>query len=127
MEVILSYSELNTVANGYSKNYFIGEMRDELTGLLNDTIVTAIPGILSSMGTRKFREADFEARSELKDLGYTAHQILETMYNAGYIGQIRNRDGKKKLSFRHFNPYDRYNAKDECIVHRGITKAVNIG
>ena len=124
---LLSYSELNTVANGYSKNYFIGEMRDELTGLLDDTIVTAIPGILSSMGTRKFREADIEARPELKDLDCTAHQLLETMYNAGYIGQLRNRDGKRLLSFRHFNLYDRYNAKDECIVHRGIAKAVNIG
>lgn len=123
----LSYSELNTVANGYSKNYFIGEMRDELTGLLDDTIVTAIPGILSSMGARKFKEADLEASSELKELDCTAHQLLEAMYNAGYIGQLRSRDGKKLLSFRHINPYDKYNAKDECIVHRGITKAVNIG
>ena len=123
----LSYSELNTVANGYSKNYFIGEMNDELTGMLDDTIVTAIPGILSSMGTSKFKEEDLEASSELKDLDCTAHQLLETMYNAGYVGQIRNRGKHKLLSFRHFNPYDKYNAKDECIVHRGITKAVNIG
>lgn len=123
----LSYSELNAVANGYSKNYFIGEMRDELTGLLDDAIVTAIPGILSSMGTRKFREADLDTNYELKDLDCTAHQLLEIMYNAGYVGQLRTREGKKLLSFRHFNPYDKYNAKDECIVHRGITKAVNIG
>lgn len=123
----LSYSELNTVANGYSKNYFIGEMRDELTGILDDSIVTAIPGILSSMGTRKFKECDLEASPELKELNCTAHQLLEIMYNAGYIGQIRCRNGKKLLSFRHINPYDKYNAKDECIVHRGITKAVNIG
>ena len=47
----LPYSELNTVANGYSKYYFIGEMLDELTGILDDEIVTTVPGILSSMGT----------------------------------------------------------------------------
>ena len=102
-------------------------MRDELTGILDDSIVTAIPGILSSMGTRKFKECDLEASPELKELNCTAHQLLEIMYNAGYIGQIRCRNGKKLLSFRHINPYDKYNAKDECIVHRGITKAVNIG
>lgn len=123
----LSYSELNTVANGYSKNYFIGEMRDELTGILEDSIVTAIPGILSSMGTRRFKESDLESSSEIKSLNCTARQLLEVMYNTGYVGQIRCRNGKRLLSFRHINPYDKYNAKDECIVHRGITKAVNIG
>lgn len=123
----LSYSELNTVATGYSKNYFIGEMRDELTGILDDAIVTAIPGVLSSMGSCKFMEANLSACNELKELNCTAHQLLEVMYNTGYIGQIRVRDGKKLLSFKHINPYDRYIAKDECIVHRGIAKAVNIG
>lgn len=47
----LSYSELNTVANGYSKNYFIGEILNELTGILDDEIVTTVQGIFSSMGT----------------------------------------------------------------------------
>lgn len=47
----LSYSELNTVANEYSKNYFIGEILDELTGILYDEIVTTVQGIFSSMGT----------------------------------------------------------------------------
>lgn len=47
----LSYSELNAVANGYSKNYLIGEILDELTGILDDEIVTTVQDILSSMGT----------------------------------------------------------------------------
>ena len=46
----ISYSELSTTIASYSKNYLISEMKDELTGIISDEIITAIPYIFSELG-----------------------------------------------------------------------------
>ena len=44
----LTNSQFNQVMNGYSQNYFVEEMKDELTGFLEDDVVTNIPTIFQS-------------------------------------------------------------------------------
>lgn len=122
----LSYSEFSTVIAGYSKNYFISEMKDELTGIFSDDIVTAIPTILSQLGNRNFSEEDLQKIITSENLEISARKMLETMYASGYIGQLRIHDNQKTfVSFSHVNPFDRFSPKDKCILHRGLVKALN--
>lgn len=126
----LSFSEFSTVIAGYSKNYFISEMRDELTGIFADEIVTAIPSIFSELGRRTFYENELDRIITSQNIEISARKMLETMYSSGYVGQIRLRpdspNNRRFLSFSHFNPHDKFSPKDPCILHRGLVKALNV-
>lgn len=122
----LSYSEFSNTIAGYSKNYFISEMQDELTGFFPDEFVTAIPTVLSQLGTREFLMEDLQKVIEKQQLEISAKRTLETMYASGYVGQLRLRAGKYFVSFSHINLFDRFSPKDKCILHRGLVKALNV-
>ena len=123
----LSFSELSTVISGYSQKYFISEMKDELTGIFSDDIVTAIPAILSQLGSRFFMEEELQKIIDSQQIDISARRMLETMFASGYVGQLRSREnGKTLISFSHVNPFDRFSPKDKCVLHRGLIKALNI-
>ena len=120
-------SDFTSVIASYSKEYFISEMKDELTGILPDTIVTAIPSLFSELGKRTFFEEELQEIILPSGIDITARKLLETLYQSGYIGQIRPREGGNRfVSFIHVNPYDKFSPKEKCIIHRGLVKAVNI-
>lgn len=120
-------SDFTTAIASYSKNYFISEMKDELTGILPDKIVTSIPSILSELGKRTFYETDLQKIIATNGIDISARKLLEILYLSGYIGQILPREaGKQFISFIHVNPYDKFSPKEKCIIHRGLVKAVNI-
>ena len=122
----LTYTQLSQVMKGYSQNYFVEEMKDELTGFLEDDVVTNIPTIFSELGKRFFWEDDETLKNIGQKYNVDIHKLLEVMFSAGYVGQVRNRVGGKRFSFKHFNPYDYFSGKDQCIIHRGLIKAFNV-
>lgn len=124
----ISSTDFSAVIARYSHDYFLSEMQDEITGILPDHIVTALPSILSEMGKRIFLEAELQQRLTENGINDTpARKLLETLYQLGYIGQLRVRDGRSPTySFIHINPHDKYSKNDKCIIHRGLVKALNI-
>lgn len=123
---MLSYADFSDVISGYSKNYFISEMKDELTGLIPDETINVIPSVFSEYGKRSFRETEIEPLFIARRTSLSTRQLLEKLFSVGYIGQLRPRDGKQYVSFAHINPYDKYVSKDTCILHRGLVKALNL-
>ncbi len=120
-------SDFSAAIASYSKEYFISEMKDELTGILPDSVVTAIPSLFSELGKRTFYEDELEPVIALNSVDISTRKLLETLYQSGYIGQIRPREGGKQfISFIHVNPYDKFSQKEKCIIHRGLVKAVNV-
>ena len=103
-------------------------MRDELTGFFPDEVVTHLPDILSKMGTKYFYLSDLENECnhypEFKDV--PARMILEKLFNAGYIGQQRPREKKDYTVFSYRNPRESFQEEHECILHRGLMRALTI-
>lgn len=123
----ISYSELSTTIASYSKNYLISEMKDELTGIIPDEIITAIPYIFSELGRRMFQEKDLQEVISSNEYSISARKLLSIMFSIGYIGQVRHRNRNTSyISFIHINPFDKYVSNDSCIIHRGLIKAFNI-
>lgn len=112
----------------YSDEYFVEAMRDELTGFFPDDAVTLLPSVLSKMGSRYFYLAEFEDECnyyrEFEDVSVRA--ILERLFNMGYIGQHRPRENMDYTVFSYRNPREVFRPDDECIVHRGLTRALTI-
>lgn len=120
-------SDFSAGIASYSKEYFISEMKDELTGILPDNVVTAIPSLFSELGKRTFYEHELQPIVASNCVDVSTRKLLETLYQSGYIGQIRPREGGNQfISFIHVNPYDKFSPKEKCIIHRGLVKAVNI-
>lgn len=124
----LTVEKLQAALARYSEEYFIDAMRDELTGFFPDEAVTMLPDILSKMGTRYFYMLEFEEEcNKYNEFNSVSPQvILERLFNAGYIGQHRPRDRGDYTVFSYRNPRETFQSKHECIVHRGLTRALTI-
>ena len=124
----LTVDKLQAALASYSEEYFIDAMRDELTGFFPDEVVTMLPDVLSKMGTRYFFMPEFEDEcSKYVEFNSVSPQvILEKLFNAGYIGQHRPRDGMDYTVFSYRNSRETFQFEHECIVHRGLTRALTI-
>lgn len=124
----LSVEKVQAALARYSVEYFVDAMRDELTGFFPDEVVTHLPDILSKMGTKYFYLSDLENECnhypEFKDV--PVRMILEKLFNAGYIGQQRPREKKDYTVFSYRNPRESFQEEHECILHRGLMRALTI-
>ena len=124
----LTVEKIQTALARYSDEYFVDAMRDELTGFFPNDAVTLLPDILSQMGSRYFYLSDFE--KECKNYpefdNVSSRLILEKLFAAGYIGQHRPREGLDYTVFSYRNLREKFNPDHECIVHRGLTRALTI-
>ena len=83
------------------------------------------------MGNAKFSAETFsETIKEISAFNKVdAHKLLEYLFMGGYLGQIKktSRDAKKSfVAFKHINTQQRYDPNNECLIHRGLRKALNI-
>lgn len=110
----------------YSDEYFLPALQDELTGFFPDEIITCLPQIFSHIGSRYFYLEEFEneCRNFIDTESVSAQTILEQLFKAGYIGQHRPRDVGDYTVFSYRNKYERFQTDHECILHRGLMRAL---
>lgn len=124
----LTVDKVQNALARYSDDYFIDAMRDEMTGFFPDEAVTILPDILSKMGAQYFYLEDFEKEcryyAEFENVSIKA--MLEKLFLAGYIGQHRPRDKGDYTVFSFRNPREKYVDSHECILHRGLMRALSI-
>jgi len=125
---VISFESLKRVLLNYSKDYFVVEMKDELTGFFPDDVVTTLPDILSSLGSRHFFLHEFDAECKkypaFKDI--PARAILERLFNGGYIGQYKPRGLTAYAVFSYRHEREKFVDEHECILHRGLMRAFNL-
>lgn len=125
---MISESGLQSILYNYSNNYFVGAMQDELTGFFPDSAVTVLPTVLSKIGQQYFRVEDFKKEcsrhKEFEDIDST--DLLEKMFNDGYIGQHRPKEMKDYTVFKYRNPRETFVEEHECVVHRGLMRSLTI-
>ncbi|MEG2678231.1 MAG: hypothetical protein RR933_08925, partial [Oscillospiraceae bacterium] len=123
-----TYEKLQTVLFNYSCEYFVDAMKDELTGFFCDDAVSSLPTVLSKMGEQYFYMSDFEEECK-KYPAFDAVNIrnmLSKLFNDGYIGQHRPRASKDYTVFSYRNPLEKFVDNHECILHRGLLRALTI-
>ena len=125
-----THSEFKEIVARYSEDYFIAEMKDELTGFFPDACITVLPQILSIMERSKFTVKHFtETMSEFRELEYVnADALLKHLFSCGYIGQVKygGLHDQSMVCFKHINPRMSFDARYDCLIHRGLRKALNL-
>ena len=124
----LNEVEVKAVLKSYSSDYFLAALKDELTGFFPNDFVTKLPMILSKMGSRLFYLSEFEDECnnypEFKEI--SKQDVLECLFAAGYIGQHRPRTNRDFTVFSYRNHNESFVAEHECILHRGLLKALSL-
>lgn len=129
----LTYSKLKTTMKSYSSDYFINEMKDELSGFSDDEMINILPQIFKSIGSKKFNFAEFRQHfsnqypskniedNELK-------LLLITLYNSGYLGQLINvgKQRKASVNFKYRNPTTTLDIDGTFIIHQGIQYGLGV-
>ncbi len=122
----LAVGKIKSVLRAYSEEYFVKTMEDEMTGFFPDEVVNCLANILAGMEDRYFRLEEFEkecsAHQEFKDVA--PRSVLEKLFDAGYIGQRRPRNQKDYTVFSYRNSKESFRVDHECILHRGLMKAL---
>ena len=127
----LNEQDIKTILRIYSEEYFLIHMQDELTGFLQDNAINELQSVISKIGSRRFDFKTFRNEMEQHNefAGVLAEDVLKLLFERGYIGQFRKRPDHPKEEFlfqTHINPSERYEKNDDCLLHRGLTRAFGV-
>jgi len=110
----------------YSKNYFIGEIRDELYGFVEEDEINNFIPLLISVGKYRFNEdelkREIQSNDKYKSIDY--NRLLNALFNCNAVGQIDN--FRHFVTFKYRNPDAEYNPNNDILVHNGLQKALNL-
>lgn len=128
----LVFSEIRNVLKVYSKDYFIEEMKNEITGFVDDTFINILPAVLQKIGERSF--SFFEFKDLMEKQGVKNNNELDVKYlllllfDAGYIGQLikNNRGSGKSVTFKYWNENSQIDYSQQFIIHKGLYNGLGI-
>lgn len=135
----LSYSELDTVLVDYSNEYFLDEMKNELSGFFEDNTINFVPQIMQKIGGSDFSYSEFKAVAKsligIEEDSYYRRLTL-TLFENSYIGQVteistydkyrKKNITKKQAIFKHKKSTLKINYDYKFSLHKGFYKALNI-
>lgn len=128
----LSYSEMKNAIKKYSSDYFIEEMKNELSGFVDDGLINALPSTLQRLGSRSFTfekllQVIDEQSISKKYIEQDIRQMVLVLFESGYIGQIiEGYKGKLSVVFKYRNPTAVIDYNQKMIIHRGIQKGLGV-
>lgn len=129
----LSLSEMQNVLKVYSNQYFIEEMKNELSGFIEDEIIVSLPSIFRRLGGRAFDLSEINRLSNeqctKRDISIDdTKMLLMYLFEAGYIGQLvsSGKSTKRSVIFKYRNPTARIDYYQQFITHQGLHKGLGV-
>jgi len=123
------FSEIDVLSalNNYS-DWFHQELQDALVGFVGENIRTEISDIITDLG-KNFSIQEFQ--EALINLGLIsenqkATQIARVLFNASWVGNSWEIDGKRRYSWRHRKTNAKLSSKHRLEVHTGLWKTLNL-
>lgn len=122
----VSVNDIQTALGAYSKNYFIGEIKDQLYGFLDNNDIEKTFQLLAKTGWYRFNISNLEAAIQ-DDNGFSSmnlNSILNALFNCNAIGNIDRNTNHVTYKFR--NQYAEFNPNQSIVVHYGLQKGLNL-
>lgn len=122
----LGFSEMQNVLKIYSKEYFIEEMKNEITGYVDDFLINILPSVFRKMGRKDFALNELKrivneqsVSKEYSELDIKS--LLQLLFEAGYIGQkIKGLNKKESIIFKYRNTTASIDFSQKFITHKGL-------
>lgn len=128
----LTFSEMKSSIKKYSCDYFIEEMKNELSGYISDILINTLPSTFQRLGSNSFTFEKLlriiNEQSNSKEYSeQDVRQLVLVLFESGYIGQLINTNyGKTSVVFKYRNPSAVIDYNEKMIIHRGIQKGLSI-
>lgn len=129
----LSLSEFQNALKIYSNKYFIEEMKNELSGFIDNDLIILLPSVFRRLGRRAFDFSQIynvinEQSHERKFSDCDVKALLLSLFDSGYIGQIipDGKDGKDYVIYKYRNATARIDYYLRFITHKGLHSGLGI-
>lgn len=128
----LTFSEMKNAVKKYSAEYFIEEMKNELSGYIDDVLINTLPSTFQRLGSSSFSFEKFlQVINEQSNFKHYSEQDIRqlalVLFESGYLGQLINGNmGKQSVVFKYRNPSAIIDYNQNMIIHRGIQKGLSI-
>lgn len=128
----LTFSEMKSAIKKYSSDYFIEEMKNELSGYIGDVLINTLPSTFQRLGSSSFNlekliQVINEQSNSREYSEQDVRQLVLVLFEAGYVGQLINGNfGKTSVVFKYRNPSAVIDYNEKMIIHRGIQKGLSI-
>lgn len=111
----------------YAQSYLLREIKDELSGLLDDALVKHAFDLIFSIRKPKFRLSDACAQADRFNIDYQGVlEILEHLFDCGAIGLIDDRTQINLTTFKYRTPAAVFSSNSEFVIHKGLQRAANL-
>lgn len=132
----LEIIEFKNVLKHFSTEYFYEEMKNELTGFIDEKIIDKLDVLLrqtiSQEHDKSFRfqwfEDNFNEEFKNSNVDQGAKDVLEVLFLRGYIGFIRynRKENKQYVNFKHKDPRLKLDLSKSLLLHQGLYQAVKV-
>lgn len=126
----VSEQDIDEGIKEYSSEYFLPEIKDEMTGYIPYSSIDPVINILGSFREREFTYSKFISALESINLtdSLSADLILNVLYDCSAIGHTYPyKDGKEtRVTFKYRNRNSSFNKENRIILHKGLWKALNV-
>lgn len=113
--------------NNYS-DWYLNELSDALVGLIDESVRTELPDILSTLG-RNFSCEKFKLAAKDHGIAESANteQVLKDLYNTSWIGNSwETHEHSQRYSWRHRKRNSKLDLKKNMVIHCGLWKTLNL-
>jgi hypothetical protein len=126
---VMTRNDILKGATAYSKEYFLPEIKNELSGYIPDAHIQAIVDIMGSLRKREFMLS--ELTKQANELGYgdkiDTTQIMKHMFECSAVGNVETMpSGQQYFTFRYRNRHSAFSPNKKILLHFGIWKALNL-
>jgi hypothetical protein len=124
----LTAREVKSGLRLYSTDYFLPELRNELSGYLDSDDIDRALALLTSMHRQRVSYAELErTAAELGFRGLDLKSLVRALFDAGCIGTVSDVPGRRPLyTFKYRNPTATILPGQDMRIHPGALKALNI-
>ncbi len=125
-------SEIRKALKVYSREYFIEEMKNELSGYIDDDIINAVPSLFQRIGSKSFTATTLDKvlndqLPDREDSMKTTKQLLLLLFESGYIGQlVQTNRNTESVVFKYRNKGANIDYTQKFLIHRGIQRGLGV-
>ncbi|AKA71496.1 P-loop ATPase, Sll1717 family [Clostridium scatologenes] len=128
----LTFSEMQSALKIYSRDYFIEEMKNEITGFVNDELINILPSVFGKIGKKSFNYIELKVIINNQPLSRQyddsdVKSLLQLLFESGYMGQIiKTGKGKESVIFKYRNITASIDYEQKFIIHRGLHRGLGV-
>ncbi|MCZ2807594.1 hypothetical protein O2W18_21010 [Modestobacter sp. VKM Ac-2983] len=127
---LVNATRVNRGLSRYSKDYFAGEIQDEVWGHLQQAERDNIVPLLTAIGRQRFSPEEFMRVADASFSGLNATKVLQILFECSAVGNVRDVPGangrRNRIVFKYRNPEAQLNLSEDLLVHSGWRVKLNI-